>query len=50
MDKDGEIRVVRDDGHQFGYRTSFIQKNSGIVIKTSMKLKKGTRRNKGPDG
>jgi len=43
MDKDGEIRVVRDDGHQFGYRTSFIQKNSGIVIKTSMKLKKGNQ-------
>jgi len=43
MDKDGEIRVVRDDGHQFGYRTSFIQKNSGIVIKTSMKLKKGNK-------
>ncbi|HOP92464.1 MAG TPA: UDP-N-acetylmuramate dehydrogenase [Acetivibrio thermocellus] len=43
MDKDGEIRVVRDDGHQFGYRTSFIQKNSGIVIKTLMKLKKGNK-------
>jgi UDP-N-acetylmuramate dehydrogenase len=43
MDRDGEIRVIRNDEHQFGYRTSLIQKLSGIVIKSSMKLKKGNK-------
>ncbi|HOM01652.1 MAG TPA: UDP-N-acetylmuramate dehydrogenase [Acetivibrio sp.] len=43
MDSDGEIKVIRNDEHQFGYRTSFILKNSGIVIKSSMKLKKGNK-------
>jgi len=43
IDRDGELRVIRDDEHQFGYRTSLIQKHSGIVIRSSMKLKKGSK-------
>lgn len=41
MDRDGELKVIRNEEHQFGYRTSLIQKHSGIVIRSSMKLKKG---------
>lgn len=43
MDRNGEIKIVRGEEHHFGYRTSFIQKQSGIVIKSLMKLKKGNR-------
>ena len=40
MDKDGELKVLRNEEHEFGYRTSFIQKQSGIVIRSVLKLRK----------
>ena len=43
IDKDGNIRVLQGGQHQFGYRSSYIQKESGIVLKTELKLKKGNR-------
>ncbi len=43
IDKDGDIKVLRGDEHQFGYRTSFIQKQSGIVVRSIIKLKKGDK-------
>lgn len=41
--RSGEIKVIYGDEHEFGYRTSFIQKQSGIVIKSVLKLKRGCR-------
>lgn len=43
IDKEGNIKTIRGDEHQFGYRTSFIQKQSGIAIKSVLKLKKGDK-------
>lgn len=43
IDKEGNIKVISAKEHQFGYRTSFIQKQSGIVTKSVIKLKKGDR-------
>lgn len=43
IDKSGNIKVIRGNEHQFGYRTSFIQKQSGIAVRTVIKLKKGDR-------
>ncbi|MCX7923653.1 MAG: UDP-N-acetylmuramate dehydrogenase [Clostridia bacterium] len=43
LDNKGEIKVVRGEEHQFGYRTSFIQKQGGIVLKSILKLKKGNK-------
>lgn len=43
IDREGNIKVIQKDEHQFGYRTSFIQKSSGIVVKSIIKLKKGKR-------
>lgn len=43
MDIYGSIKAVEGDGHQFGYRTSFIQKQKGIVLKSTIKLKKSNR-------
>jgi UDP-N-acetylmuramate dehydrogenase len=43
MDKDGELKVLRNEEHEFGYRTSFIQKQSGIVIRSVLKLRKGNK-------
>ncbi|TYQ16402.1 UNVERIFIED_CONTAM: UDP-N-acetylmuramate dehydrogenase [Acetivibrio alkalicellulosi] len=44
IDNDGNIKTITGDEHQFGYRTSCILKNSGIVLKSSLKLEKGERR------
>ena len=41
----GELKHVEGDNHLFGYRTSFIQKEGGIVLKTYMKLDKGNKDN-----
>ena len=41
MDGDGRIREVLGEQHQFGYRTSFIQKQAGIILESEIKLKKG---------
>jgi UDP-N-acetylmuramate dehydrogenase len=43
IDKNGDVKVIRDEQHQFGYRTSFIQKQSGIVVRTVLKLKKSDK-------
>ena len=43
LDRTGELRVIREKEHEFGYRTSFIQKQSGIVVKSHLKLKKGNK-------
>lgn len=40
MDQSGNIHVVNGTEHEFGYRTSFIQKSGGIVLKSQMKLTK----------
>lgn len=39
MDRDGDIKVLRGGEHGFGYRTSFIQKEMGIVLKSTLRLK-----------
>ncbi|MCX7843690.1 MAG: UDP-N-acetylmuramate dehydrogenase [Clostridia bacterium] len=44
MDPEGEIKTVRGSEHCFGYRTSFIQKSGGIVLKSRMMLKEGNRK------
>ncbi|HEX3027751.1 MAG TPA: UDP-N-acetylmuramate dehydrogenase, partial [Clostridia bacterium] len=43
IDTEGEIRTVKDEQHKFGYRTSFIQKTGGIVLKSKVKLKFGDK-------
>jgi len=43
LDSESEIRVLEGRQHLFGYRTSFIQKEGGIVLKTCLKLKKGKK-------
>lgn len=43
IDKEGNIKIIRGEEHQFGYRTSFIQKQSGIAVKSLIKLKKGDK-------
>jgi UDP-N-acetylmuramate dehydrogenase len=39
----GEKDTLCCDQHQFGYRTSIIQKEGGIVLKSELKLKKGSK-------
>lgn len=41
MDLDGEINTLRGDEHEFGYRTSYILKNSYIVLKSVLQLNRG---------
>lgn len=43
IDKDGNLSIIRGDEHQFGYRTSFIQKQSAIAVRSVIQLKKGER-------
>ncbi|MDQ2086140.1 UDP-N-acetylmuramate dehydrogenase [Herbivorax sp. ANBcel31] len=43
MDLYGEIKTLRGSEHKFGYRSSYILKNSGIVLKSLLKLKKGKK-------
>jgi len=43
IDRAGNLIAIHGDEHQFGYRTSFIQKQSGIAVKSVIKLKKGER-------
>lgn len=38
-----ELEVVEGEQHLFGYRTSFIQKEGGIVLKSHIKLRKGRK-------
>jgi len=41
MDENGDIRELSCDEHNFGYRTSFFEKNGGIILKTRVRLKPG---------
>ncbi len=41
LDRQGLVKELEGEQHQFGYRTSFIQTNGGIVLKSRLKLKKG---------
>ncbi len=43
IDRAGNLIIIRDDEHQFGYRTSFIQKQSGLAVKSVIKLTKGDK-------
>lgn len=40
MDYDGNLHKVKGDKHNFGYRTSVFKYNNGIIICTTLKLKK----------
>lgn len=41
MDSLGNIKTLEGEAHRFGYRTSLLQKEGGIVLKAGMKLRKG---------
>lgn len=41
LDKQGCVKEVAGGQHQFGYRTSFIQNEGGIVLKSRIQLRKG---------
>jgi UDP-N-acetylmuramate dehydrogenase len=43
LDTDGNIKVISGQQHKFGYRTSLIQQEKGIVIKSLIKLKSGIK-------
>jgi len=43
IDKDGFIRMLEGDEHRFGYRTSLIQEEGGIVLRSWLRLKKGNK-------
>lgn len=43
IDKGGNIKSIEGDMHCFGYRTSFIQKEEGIVLSSELKLKAGDK-------
>lgn len=43
MDLDGETKVLDGEEHEFGYRTSYILKNSCIVLKSVLQLKRGKK-------
>ena len=44
MDLNGQVKVLRGDEHEFGYRTSYILKNSCIVLKSVLHLKKAIKK------
>jgi len=41
---DGEVLLLDNPGHYFGKRSSFIQTDGGVVLKTRISLKKGDRK------
>lgn len=43
IDKNGDIKSLEGEMHCFGYRTSFIQKEEGIVLSSELKLKSGDK-------
>jgi UDP-N-acetylmuramate dehydrogenase len=43
MDQHGNIMCIYNDEHEFGYRTSFIQKTGGIILRSEIKLNKGLK-------
>lgn len=43
INKSGDVVTLEGQQHQFGYRTSFIQREGGIVLETELKLRRGKR-------
>ena len=43
MSADGEIKTLENEQHRFGYRTSLIQKERGIALKSQVKLTKSEK-------
>ena len=43
LDTHGDIRIISGEEHRFGYRTSLIGQENGIVIKSEMKFRLGNR-------
>ncbi|NLC68965.1 MAG: UDP-N-acetylmuramate dehydrogenase [Clostridiaceae bacterium] len=43
MTRDGEIKTLENEQHGFGYRTSLIQEEKGIVLKSRVKLAGGDK-------
>lgn len=43
MDLKGNVKTVEGKQHEFAYRTSFIQKEGGIVLSSRLKLVKGNK-------
>lgn len=43
IDSDNQIKTLKGSQHGFGYRSSRIQKDGGIVLKSRMALKKGSK-------
>ncbi|MCX7710489.1 MAG: UDP-N-acetylmuramate dehydrogenase [Clostridia bacterium] len=43
MDREGNLKTLEGEAHQFAYRKSFIQEAGGIVLKTQLRLKKGIK-------
>lgn len=43
MDRNGEIKVLEGEQHQFGKRSSIIQSNGGIVLSSELQLKAGDK-------
>ncbi|MDP4182220.1 MAG: FAD-binding protein, partial [Bacillota bacterium] len=43
IDKNGDIKTLEGDMNCFGYRTSFIQKEQGVVLSSEIKLKSGDK-------
>jgi len=41
IDRDGKNVLLNNTEHEFGYRSSILQKNGGVVLRTKVKLKKG---------
>lgn len=43
IDKNGDVQTIEGEEHKFSYRSSYIQKESGIILKSWLKLKKGNK-------
>lgn len=43
IDADSRLQILTGEEHEFGYRTSYIQKNKGIVLKSWIKLVKSDK-------
>jgi UDP-N-acetylmuramate dehydrogenase len=43
LDMNGDLKIISGEEHRFGYRTSFIQQEKGIIVKTLIKLKYGKK-------
>lgn len=43
VSEDGKVITLRDEEHQFAYRDSYIQRNHGVVLRSWIKLKSGSK-------